>query len=264
MLYSMRSLLIAATFLLTAVAATGAARPDDRKAREQTDRMIVAHGGLERWNNAPTVSFRKLTGPAGKEKETIVVVEQGRRRTYLDWPAEKSQLVSDGTRVWSTNWKQTAPPSFIANLDYYFLGLPWFTRDPGVRLAMAGTGRLPGRDTDHSKVRMSFDAGIGDSSDVYTLYIDQKTNLLRGVEYIVTHPGVVGSKSFIGPFFRIYEDYRTIDGLTVSTNALSVDANGRVSGTNEFRDVSFRMPFDEKRMKTPAGAVVDAPPKRKK
>ncbi|HXI11611.1 MAG TPA: hypothetical protein VNM92_03065 [Thermoanaerobaculia bacterium] len=262
MLDSMRSPLIAAAILLTAVAAT-AAQPDDKNARELTDRMIAAHGGLERWNKAPTVAFRKLSGPAGKEKETIVVVEQGRRRTYLDWPAEKSQLVSDGTRVWSTNWKQPAPPSFMANLDYYFLGLPWFTRDPGVRLAMGGTGKLPGGTTDHAKVRMSFDAGVGDSSDVYTLYIDQKTNLLRGVEYIVTHPGVVGSKSFIGPFFRIYEEYRNIEGLTVATKALSVDAKGEGRGTNEYRDVSFRRPFDETRMKMPAGAIIDTPTREK-
>ncbi len=246
-----------------------AAGADDPRALELTGRMIAAHGGLERWNSAPTFSFRKLTrGPGGTQRETRAVVEQGHRRAYLDWPAENSQLVSDGKEIWTVNWHQPVPPSFVAQLDYYFLGLPWFTRDPGVHLALAGEGKLPGGTVDFAKVKMWFDEGVGDVNDAYTLYIDRETNLLRGVEYIVTHAGVVApSKSangrkFIGPFFRVYEDYKTIDGLMISTKGMSLNAAGEAGGVTEFQDLSFKAPFDEKRMIKPDSAVVDTAPTR--
>ncbi len=257
-----RAASLALVFLLALLFASTAAYASDDSARALTDRMIAAHGGLKRWNDAPTVSFRKRDGANGKD--TLVVVEQGRRRTYIEWPDDNSQLVSDGSRVWTKNYSQKAPPSFLVNLDYYFLGLPWFTRDSGVRLEMAGEGKLPGGTSDHRKVRMSFDAGVGNSSDIYTLFIDRKTNMLRGVEYVVTHPAIVVSAKpangkFIGPFFRIYDDYRKVDGLMIATRANSVDATGKPRGATEYSEISFRKVFDESRMVMPSDAIVDAP-----
>jgi hypothetical protein len=57
----------------------------------------------------------------------------------------------DGQTAWSENWNLPFPPLFAALLHYYFANLPWLTRDPGIRLASAGTAKLPGDATEYTR-----------------------------------------------------------------------------------------------------------------
>jgi hypothetical protein len=125
--------------------------------RQIVDSMIAAHGGMERWASAPTVSFEVEMVPAGQTAGMVsrVTVEQGRRRAYHDLPALSARMAWDGEKAWSENWKLPFPPRFLALLHYYFANLPWLTRDTGVRLASEGTAKLPGDSTDYLTVRTS-------------------------------------------------------------------------------------------------------------
>lgn len=261
---SMRASLPRPAIVLLCFALSASAGAGDSAARSLADRMIEAHGGLGRWNAMPSVSFLRLSTRNGESAvdEVRVVVEQGRRRTYLQW-SDGARITSDGTKVWSTGWTRPTPPSFMVNLDYYFFGLPWFTRDPGVQLSMVGSGSLPGESVVCAKVKMSFDASNRSSDDIYTLYIDPETNLLRGVEYTVTHAALIDSAKLpegrrsLGPFFRIFDAYERVDGLVVPGRARSVTAEGELRATDELREISFRAPFDASRMSMPAGAKLD-------
>lgn len=220
--------------------------------RQVIDRMIEAHGGMEKWRSAPTVSFEVTVQPPGSVAR--VTVEQGARRAYHDYPATGSRMSWDGTQAWSENWQYPVPPRFYALVNFYFLNLPWVAADPGVILSEPGTGRLWDDPTEYITVKMTFEPGVGDTpDDDYVLYIDPASYLLKAAEYTVT-----GRPESNPPGILVYEEFTTVDGLTVPVKASVYGKQDRTfQRTRMARNWSFREPFDESRMVMPPGAVVD-------
>jgi hypothetical protein len=230
--------------------------------REIADSMIAAHGGMERWASAPTVSFEVEMVPAGQTGGLVSreTVEQGRRRAHHEIPAISARMGWDGTKAWSENWKLPFPPRFAALLHYYFANLPWLTRDNGVRLTSEGVAKLPGEDPDYLAVRMTFDSGVGDSPrDSFLLFVNPETRRLRAVEYVSTHPAVLPEgASAMPPNVVLYEEHATVNGLVVPTRYEFFRKDGHVPMASvRLRDWSFSRPFDPSRLEMPAGARVD-------
>lgn len=230
--------------------------------REIIAAMISAHGGMEKWRSAPTVSFEDHFLPAGAQKPTVseVTVEQGPRRAYLDFPEPNARIAWDGKQVWSENWQAPFPPRFLALLNYYFLNLPWLAMDPGVILGEPGKAKLWDDPTEYITVKMTFDAGVGDTpDDYYVLYIDPKSHRLKACEYIVTYAAILppGVKA-TSPHILVYEEFATVDGLMVPTRYSIYEKNHSLYATCEIRNWSFKKPFDATRMTMPPGAVIDA------
>ena len=147
--------------------------------------MIAAHGGMERWSRAPTVSFLRRAEVAGDPRPWVLheTIEQGRRRIYQDWPEDQAQLVSDGSEVWTVNWNKIYPPAFVAQIGFYFLNLPWITQDPGVVLEETGRGSHPSSDAEYVKIGMTFEPGTGETpGDRYVLSPGAK-RLARGFAF---------------------------------------------------------------------------------
>ncbi|MGH7452535.1 MAG: DUF6503 family protein [bacterium] len=241
--------------------------PPFKLAQSETSReiiaaMISAHGGMEKWRAVPTVSFEDHFLPASGQKPTIsqVTVEQGPRRAYLDFPESKSRIAWDGNKAWSENWQDPIPPRFVALLNYYFLNLPWLAMDPGVILGEPKKAKLWNDPTEYITVKMTFDAGVGDTpEDYYVLYIDPKSHRLKACEYIVTYaallpPGVRATP----PHILIYEEFATVDGLVVPTRYSIYEENHSLYASCEIRSWSFKKPFDATRMTMPPGAVIDS------
>lgn len=236
------------------------AAPPPHPGRAIVNQMIEAHGGLEKWRAAPTVSFTDAFQPAGAPAPAVsrVTVEQSRRRAYLDFPDHGARITWDGEKAWSENWKSSHPPRFVALLSYYFANLPWLTLDPGVNLSPPGRDRLGDDPTEYLTVKMTFDPGVGDTpDDYYLLYIHPETYRLRGARFTVTYadllpPGVEEIEESI-----VYEEFTPVEGLLVPTRATVYDKDGGPVGAFEWREWSFSKPFDEGRMEMPAGAVVD-------
>jgi hypothetical protein len=251
----------ALAFVFALVASAGHVQAAESP-RQIVDSMIAAHGGMETWASAPTVSFEVEESLAGKKERMLsrVTVEQGRRRAYHDVPALSARMAWDGTKAWSENWKLPFPPRFTALLHYYFANLPWLTRDPGVRLASEGTAKLPGDSTDYMTLRMTFERGVGDSPrDYYVLFVHPQTRRLRSVEYIVTYAGALpeGVKSS-PPNLLLYEEHATVNGLVVPTRYEIFGKEGHVPYVSvRLRDWSFSKPFDPSRLEMPAGGAVD-------
>ena len=248
-------------------------------AQELARRVIAAHGGMAKWKAAPTVRFTHVMFqpglPEGENPWWIHVetVEQGSRRTYQDWPLDDAQIANDGKIVWSTNWDKGNPPRFMSGLTYYFLNLPWLTQDSGVKLSGPGKGKLPDSEKEYLTLRMTYEGEAGDTpDDYYVLYIDPETYLMAGTEYVVTYATMLDlfklppEVKFIGPLFHIFDDYATVDGLTLpSRYHTHGPPAGKVYGEHTVLDISFRDRFDESRLEMPAGAVIDdSDPKRRK
>jgi hypothetical protein len=223
--------------------------------------MIEAHGGMASWRAAKTVSFEsEFTGP-GDSASTVtrVMVDQQRRRAYIDFPNTGERMAWDGKRAWSINWQQPYPPRFAALLDYYFLDLPWLTMDPGVKLTVAGTDSLWDDPTAYKVVKMSFRPGTGDTpGDTYHLYIDPESKRLKACKYQMTYRSLMPDSGNAMPeHVVVYEDHTRVDGLLVPTRYSIYRMDHSAIGTCLVRDWSFDEPFDEKKMAMPDSAVVD-------
>lgn len=223
--------------------------------------MVEAHGGMERWASAPTVSFEDefRQGTAESGAPSRVTVEQGRRRAYLDFPGTEMRLAWDGDKAWSENWESPYPPRFLALLNYYFVNLPWLAKDPGVILGEPGKARLRDDPTEYLTVKLTYEAGVGDTpDDYYVLYIDPETHRLRANEYIVTYRSILPEGvEASNPHVLVYDEYDTVDGLVVPTHYTIYETDGTVYASCAIRDWSFDRPFDEGRMVMGEGAVLD-------
>lgn len=224
------------------------------------DRMVAAHGGMERWASAPTVSFEDefRSGEAAEGRRSRVVVEQGARRAYIDYPGTEMSMAWDGERAWSLNWEHSAPPRFLALLNYHFLNLPWLAKDPGVVLGEPGRGRIFDDPTEYVTIKITYEPGVGDTpDDYYELYIHPETHRLAACEYIVTYRELLpeGAES-TPPHLLVYDEHTTVDGLLVPTH-YTIYQDGAVYASCEIRDWSFSRPFDESRMTMPDDAVLD-------
>ncbi len=221
--------------------------------RQVIDRMIIAHGGMEKWRSAPTVSFSVTVQPPGSVAR--VTVEQGARRAYHDFPETGARMSWDGTQAWSENWQYSVPPRFYALVNFYFLNLPWVAADPGVILSEPGTGRLWDDPTEYITVKMAFEPGVGDTpDDDYVLYIDPASFRLKAAEYTVTFGRTEPSE----PRIFVYDEFTTVDGLIVPTKCTTyLKADYSLHRLREISGWSFREPFDESRMVMPSHAVVD-------
>ena len=235
-----------------------ASAPPPLRGPQVVQDMVAAHGGMEAWRSAPTVSFEDDFGVPGQPAQVSrVVVETSRRRVYIDMPGGAS-LAWDGTKSWSMGWQSPLPPRFLALLNFYFLNLPWLSQDPGVKLGEPGTGSLPNDATEYVTVMMTFAPGTGDTpDDYYRLYIDPATKRLKACGYVVTYqallpPGVPSTPEHT----LVYDEMVEVGGLLVPAR-YTIYENTAVYATCSVRNWAFDKPFDESRMTMPAGAVLD-------
>jgi hypothetical protein len=223
--------------------------------------MVDAHGGLSKWRDAPTVSFEDALKLPGAEAPLVsrVTVEQGSRRLYTEFPETGMRLAWDGEKAWSVGWKLPMPPRFLSNLNYYFLNLPWLAFDPGVNLEVTGRTKILDDSPEYVEVKMTFDAGVGDTpDDYYYLYIDPDTGRLNATRYIVTYQALLPEGVESTPeHILVFDETTTVDGLIVPTHYTVYELDGSLYATCSIQGWSFSRPFDESSLEMPEGATVD-------
>jgi len=224
------------------------------------EHLVSAHGGMDAWASAPTVSFTDEFVPAGVPQgiSSRVTVEQGARRAYIDYEGGMT-ATWDGEKAWSQNWALPYPPRFMALLNYHFLNLPWLVEDPGVILSEFGQRQLPGDETEYFSIKVTYDENVGDTPrDYYRLYVDPDSHVLHAVQYIVTYQALLPEGMTETPANTlVYEDFETVSGLRVPTAYRIYLPDGSEFGAATIRDWSFDEPFDTARMTMPDDAVLD-------
>ncbi|MDH3217324.1 MAG: hypothetical protein OEN01_13730 [Candidatus Krumholzibacteria bacterium] len=264
--------LLTAIFALLGFANQAAADPSGPvyktpDARKIVEKMINAHGGMDRWRSAPTISYEHaMIDPSAPDDPwvTIEVTEQGSRRCYQTWPRDEAKLGFDGENTWTVGWMRGNPPKMMAGISYFFLNLPWITQDDGVILEKVGTGKLPKQTKDYNIVKMTYDPGTGVSPhEYYLLHIDPDTHLLKGVEYTVTWAALLDAfemppdVEYLGPSIKVYNEYADVAGLKITTDYTTFGKDGNVYGLHTVKDLSVSKPFEESRVKVPEGAKID-------
>ena len=239
-------------------------------------RAIEAHGGLDAWYRAPTSSYTWEYANVGADLQfkSFLVANNRTRAAYHDLmtigpygnprPVD-ARFAWTGTDAWIyPDTIEAINPRFWATTGYYFEQIPFVLADPGLNYERLPDAELDG--TTYQMVRVSYDAGVGDSpGDTYTLYVHPETGRVHAIRYTVTYGRDVPPDAEMPETLFYYEDYETVDGLTVATHFRGYRfAEGGPSG--EVRNeawadsISFRRSFDPTRLEAPEGARVVPPP----
>ncbi len=175
------------------------APPADAKAVAVAERVLQALGGEGAWRATRFLRFDFAVEAEGKiatsrshywdrwtgryrvegrtkEGKSFLVLMNLDSREGSAWqdgkPAEgelKKELLERGYAAWVN--------------DSYWLLMPYKLRDPGVRLALAGEARFGEAACD--KLALSFDAVGLTPKDRYWVFVNRKTNLVEGWEYVL-------------------------------------------------------------------------------
>jgi len=273
---SVRSRAVAVTvFMLIALVTPGwslAGSPsyDSERCRAFIEKMLDAHGGIERWQKSPAISFSSHLkvdfgngnwAPYWEE----VTVETPTRRAYVvlkNADGSKGRVAYDGRQAWSAGTLQgvgRAPARFTAWRNFYLFNLPWMTQDDGVNLAEAGRGTVPNETKEYVLVKMTFDAGTGDTpKDYYTLYIDPETHRLHAAEYVMTYKSMMRGRDESPPSVFVWNETQTVGGLVVPKKYTVHWKDGSVAVKDgEVTNWNFAAQFDPSRLAMPTDGQLD-------
>jgi hypothetical protein len=233
-------------------------------------RAIEAAGGIELWFDTPTSAYGWEYSNTGSDIrfKSFMVADNRTRQVYhrlVSLGTPQAPTPMEGRFAWDGNeaWIQPAEidainPRFWATTGYYFSSIPFVLADPGVVYELLPDEELDGEM--HNMVRVGYEAGIGDASDTYTLYMDKETDRVEAIRYTVTF----GGRPARGETLMYYRDYVTVDGLTVPTHLVGYSFVGgeRGEARNEawVTDISFTQPFDAARLEMPADGRVQPLP----
>ncbi len=200
----------------TALPTHHATRPSVAPAVMGVARRIEAAHGLDAWAGKPAVACDltiRFGGGVMLSGSMLYDPAGGRARMELD---NGEILVFDGRRAWISPSSAEVPMARFHLLTWpYFMAAPFKLHDPGTHLTPLGRQPLHGKR--HVTVRLTFDAGIGDSpDDWYVVYEDPDTSRLAAVAYIVTY-GTSVAEAEKEPHVLVYEDFETIDGVVLSS-----------------------------------------------
>jgi hypothetical protein len=237
-------------------------------AKEIVEKMIVAHGGMAKWNEARALTLTSvLTFGRPLETEfwiTNETTEIKTERTYQDWLTFGSKLTHDGIKTWTQDWKIDNPPGVNVNGIYYQVALPWLTQRDDVVLEELAKAKLGKSEILFHVVKMSFKPESNRSPyRYYNLYLHPKTHLLTGIDYTITYGAFLDlvnapkDVNFLGPNTHIIYTYQRVNGLIFPEKYDTTNAKGADYGRHIVYNISLGKKFDEKRMKMPADAILD-------
>ncbi len=149
----------------------------------ELQKVFVAHGGLDKWNQMQSLTFA-LPSKNGDEVHTVDLKS---RKTLIE--TAKYNLGYDGDMLWiqqDSLYFQPSQAEFVYNLMFYFYAMPFVLADDGIAYTTVAPLEMNG--ISHPGIRVSYDAGIGNSSnDEYVLYYDPTTYEMKWLGYTVTY-----------------------------------------------------------------------------
>jgi hypothetical protein len=266
------------TLALIAVSSSATAGPTyaTDETQEVIEKMLDAHGGIERWRAAPSIQFDDIMHNPYHGPEEFAwwaaheVIDQKTRQVYQSWPMDDATIGYDGKQVWSENWKKGNPSASMVHFFYYFVNLVWLTQDDNVLLSEVTRFDWPKLADNLYRVEMRFDEapGIGKSyKDFYVLYIDPTTYRLVGYQYANGYQPLLDimnmpeGKEVFGPLWRLITRYEEVGGLLFPSAFRTMPGpDERIVGNHLIMNIDVSQPFDYQRAEKPDGAdVFDGP-----
>ena len=253
----------AALLFTTSWAAAQGPSYADKKTERLIKKMIKAHGGYDKWKNAPSMSFHHVMKGRNLEWVSDEIHQQGSRKSHLTWH-DGSTLGFDGQNVWSKDWKIANPAGMMAGVAYFFLNIPWITQDDGVQLKQIEDAEVKYIEEGKSYYTVHMTYRGASEYEYYDLYIDKKDYLLKGMKYTMVDKDLMktfnmpASTKFMGPLLKVYKEYSDVNGLKLPTlyNTHALPQGGAIMGVHEVSNYSLTQAFDETKSKKPVGGVI--------
>jgi hypothetical protein len=244
------------------------------ESRMWVERMIEAHGGMERWEAIGALRFDNImynnVASEGAYPWWVyneVVEHHGARRARLDWVLEGAVTAYDGEQAWSTNYRRLNQPIFMAHFFHYFVNLPWLTQEDGVVLSEPSVITWPGTDREMIRIQMDYEQAptVGKTElDYYVLLIDPESHLLVGYQYAIAYGAMLDVMNVpdhldvFGPMWRMNLSFTEVDGLIFPSAAVTKPyGEGRTAGTHLMLNYVIEPEFDPAWSRMPEGAVID-------
>ena len=131
---------------------------------ESFQKVLAAHGGLERWNEMHSLYYERVNS-AGNEQHSIDLKNRRDRIIAPDF-----EMGYDGKQYWvqaDTSFKRD--PIFYHNLMFYFYAMPFVLADEGIQYSEVDPVVLDS--VEYPGVKMAFGADVGSSpKDDYIIY----------------------------------------------------------------------------------------------
>ncbi len=261
---------------ITSLSLTAKPEYENQQSREVIEAMVDAHGGMQRWLDAPSIQFDNVmhNNFHGKNEFAWWVahesIDQKSNQVWQHWPMDDANIGFDGETVWSENWKRANPTAFMVHFFYYFVNLPWITQQDGVMLSAPTRFKWPGQELDYYEIKMTFTEApsIGKSGkDYFVLYIDPESYLLRGYQYangfgpLLDIMNMPPGKEVFGPLWRTITRYEEVDGLTFpSAFRTSPEPDARVVGNHVILNIDISQPFAYSKSAKPDNAEIYSGP----
>lgn len=261
--YTMKRLvcLFLSTLILTACTPQAETPPADEDLEatappeDALDRALAAHGGLDTWRSYGALEYDLQQGDRSEHQLIDLHTRHGLITT------DAYTLGFDGTQVWMTPDLDaySGNPRFYNGLNFYFFAIPFVLADPGTQREDLGQKTVG--DTTYDVVRISFDAGTGDSPDDYYVgYFDPETRQLRLLLYTVTFNSQEPTENYNA---LMYDEWQEVGGLLVPRKMTSYqwdeeqEALGEMRREKIFSNVVFETQRpDSSRFAMPEGAEI--------
>lgn len=197
---------------------------------ESLSKILEAHGGLEKWRDAKTLSFT-LDGAQH-------VIDLTSRMAKVESPTKSFGF--DGDQVW------VAPDSlsdgnerFLYNLYFYFFAMPFVLADPGIQYEQPTTKQLNG--VEYDALKITYADSVGDSpKDEYIILSDPQTHRMEWLMYTATFGSSESSQEF--NLIR-YAEWQEFGGIHLSAllqwMALEGDSTMGIQGEAKFENVQI-------------------------
>ncbi len=224
-----RNAATASLALLAAVTGLAdAARAQDARAQALLEKAITAHGGMQAWQGLQDMTFtltRIDLGPQGEEaaasKSLYYLKREGKARVESITGQGVRVEGFDGEKPWVTvNGKPEAGAEALRLAQFqsvnwwYWMGIPFKLKDPGVILTYKGRASFRGKPVEI--LQATFQPGVGSTNDRYAYSIDPKTGRILFVEFQL-QPGVWPGVGGPTPLRSTWLDHKQVGPFTMHT-----------------------------------------------
>ncbi|MDE2794248.1 MAG: hypothetical protein OXL34_05450 [Gemmatimonadota bacterium] len=211
-----------------------AAQAGDETAAALVDVWIDALGGMETYRKLQSASYTLTTEiwdpESGRLRRTrpryvtIARLETGEAARIERWEGNDFiQHGFDGVAEWAVMNGETLGPGdkdydearYVSGDVFYWIGLPFKLRDPGVFLHHDGTD-----DEGRHLVRVTFGEGVGDHNDTWFYTFEDGRAMPVSIGYREEGRENV-SRTY-------WEDIREVDGYLFTGRRVHVNADGRI------------------------------------
>ncbi|MEM7550473.1 MAG: DUF6503 family protein [Bacteroidota bacterium] len=231
------------------------------KVNPQLERMpealksgLEAHGSWATWDQFGTLEYDLVKGESMEHQ----LIDLKSRKVLLT--GEGYKIGFDGSEVWVSPNKEAFGRSarFYHNLYFYFFGLPFLLADGGINYEDLGEQTIDS--TAYNAVRISYEAGIGDSpEDYYVPHFNPETNQMEALLYTVTFSSQEKTEKYNA---LLYDNWQEVNGLNVPASFKGYIYNEGKLGEQrygaEFKNVVFKEEQpDQSIFEIPAEAEID-------